>query len=47
MKLCKECGQPIKVGRHKLHEYEHAQGCPKAPMQVRKEKVRTGIKERR
>lgn len=29
--LCKECGQPTKPGRHKPGEYEHAQGCPKAP----------------
>jgi hypothetical protein len=27
-RLCKECGQPIKPGRHKPGEYEHAQGCP-------------------
>lgn len=26
--LCKSCGQPIKAGRHKPNEYEHAEGCP-------------------
>jgi len=26
-KLCKECGQPVKPGRHKENEYDHAQGC--------------------
>jgi hypothetical protein len=29
--LCTQCGQPMKPGRHKPGEYEHAQGCPKAP----------------
>ena len=28
-KVCDKCGQPIKPGRHKPGEYEHAQGCPK------------------
>ena len=27
-RLCEKCGQPIKPGRHKLNEYDHAQGCP-------------------
>jgi len=26
---CPECGQPIKPGRHKANEYEHAMGCPR------------------
>jgi hypothetical protein len=26
-KLCAECGQPIKPGRHKTDEYRHASGC--------------------
>ncbi len=34
-KLCDQCGQPVKPGRHKAGEYEHAQGCPKAPKRVR------------
>lgn len=27
-KLCVKCGQPIKPGRHKPNEYDHARGCP-------------------
>jgi hypothetical protein len=27
--VCSECEQPIKPGRHKPGEYEHASGCPK------------------
>ena len=27
-RLCEECGQPTKAGRHKPGEYDHAQGCP-------------------
>lgn len=28
-KLCDGCGCPIKPGRHKPNEYDHAQGCPR------------------
>jgi hypothetical protein len=28
-KFCDACGQPIKPGRHKKNEYDHAKGCPK------------------
>jgi len=31
VRRCAECGQPVKPGRHKPGEYEHAQGCPNAP----------------
>ena len=27
---CPDCGQPIKPGRHKAGEFEHARGCPRA-----------------
>jgi hypothetical protein len=28
-KFCSGCGCPIKPGRHKANEYDHAQGCPR------------------
>ena len=31
IRLCEECGQPTKPGRHQPGEYDHAQGCPNAP----------------
>lgn len=30
-RVCKSCGQPLKKGRHKPGEYEHAEGCPRKP----------------
>jgi hypothetical protein len=41
-KLCKDCGCPIKPGRHKPNEYDHAQGCPSD----RSKKARTKRKGR-
>jgi hypothetical protein len=26
---CRDCGQPICLGRHKKNEYRHAEGCPR------------------
>lgn len=30
-RVCAECGQPLKRGRHKPGEYVHAEGCSRAP----------------